>query len=204
MHIYTRLESVCPCVAGAPQAKHCKNTENQGCIYNKASPPPRRPTSKVKGRTNIAAVNAKRSISSLLLTILPFVAFATTYALSFFTKYKNTLLSHVKVQTRRIWTKLYLEKHVTAFREGKLVTVWCGSWGNILGYIRYTNIYTQRIGDMTTYDVFCEGYPDTSVDDFLESKFAGKKPGQTAGIFHGLNRNSRVTVLCFVFFPLSN
>ena len=113
------------------------------------------------------------------------------------------LMSHVKTQTRRVWTEAYARCHERAVTSGAFVKVWCGGLGKVLGYARYTDMYRQQLRDMSTHDVYCEGYPHTSVNDFLELKFAGPGPrGQPKGEFHGLSRDSWVYVICFSFFPL--
>ena len=202
-HIHTPVHTIyntffivklCSC---QPEKQRAECKDNKGCIHQQDSPEARREGSRATGKSRQENDEGeKRSSHSLFLYNITSNIFSTTYALSFYLRYKEVLITHIKTQTRRVWKNKYLKYHTRVLKEGKLVTVWCGGMGKIIGYARYRRIFKQRLHTITSYDVFCEGYPNMSVSDFLESKLS------KGGEFYGLNRKSFVTVISFTFFPI--
>lgn len=100
------------------------------------------------------------------------------------------LLTHTKIATRRMWENRpgIHEAHVRAAHMGQLVRVWsrpdAGSlYGKLVGHVRYTHTFDQRLDQMTLFDVALEGFPTWSVADFLASKFPGEPLSTVVHVF---------------------
>jgi len=109
----------------------------------------------------------------------------------------HALIDHTKNNTRRNWSPSVKTAHIRAFHNKDLVRVWSrpdkGSlYGKLVGHVRYTHVFEQRLDDMTSFDVMLEGFPAWTVAEFLEMKG-----------FKGLPLSTVVCVFMFVFFPLN-
>jgi hypothetical protein len=108
----------------------------------------------------------------------------------------HALFAHTKIATRRMWnnSKGIFTAHMRAAHTRQLVRVWsrpdAGTlYGRLVGHVRYTHMFDQRLDHMTPFDVALEGFPTWSVEKFLAAKF----PGQPL--------SAVVHVFMFVFYP---
>ena len=109
----------------------------------------------------------------------------------------RALCQRTKIATRRLPGERWLRAHTRAFAYKQAVRVWSraptdsGSlYGNLVGHLFYTHIFTQRLDAMTATDVMLEGFPAWTVAEFHAAKFPG------------IALDTTVHVLLFVFFPL--
>jgi hypothetical protein len=104
------------------------------------------------------------------------------------------LHEHTKIATRRIWNVGLLNVHKRAAHMRKLVRVWsrpdAGTlYGRMVGHVRYTHTFDQRLDQITPFDVALEGFPTWSVGEFLDAKFPG------------VPLSTVVHVFMFIFYP---
>ena len=111
--------------------------------------------------------------------------------ISFFLRFESTLVTGVKIETRRVWkNEGKFRSHIIALKNGLFVRAWCGTKGRQIGYVRYLSIEPQRLEEMTTDDVGNEGCPGMSVLEFCELEFPS------------ISLTTEVWVVRFVFIPL--
>jgi hypothetical protein len=69
--------------------------------------------------------------------------------------------------TRRKWAKVTIEQHLRAFHAGELVYA-NSNYGacDTFGYLRYTDVWFQRLSDMRDSDIVAEGRPYEGLDAF--------------------------------------
>jgi hypothetical protein len=106
----------------------------------------------------------------------------------------HALHAHTKIVTRRIWNDSLLTAHLRAARNHQLVRVWsridAGTlYGRLVGHVRYTHTFDQRLDQITSFDVVLEGFPTWTVRQFLDAKFPG------------LPMSTVVHVFMFMFYP---
>ena len=105
------------------------------------------------------------------------------------------LIAHTKIGTRRIWNERLLVSHMRTAQMNQLVRVWSRPdvgtlYGRLVGHVRYTHTFDQRLDQITPFDVALEGSPTWSVEQFLTAKF----PDQP--------RSTVVHVFMFMFYPI--
>jgi hypothetical protein len=100
------------------------------------------------------------------------------------------LIAHTKIATRRMWNdrRGLLTAHMRAAHMSQLVRVWsrpdAGSlYGRLVGHVRYTHTFDQRLDHITPSDVALEGFPTWSVEEFLDAKFPGKPLSTVVHVF---------------------
>jgi hypothetical protein len=106
----------------------------------------------------------------------------------------EALHNHTKIATRRSWNEQTTLSHTRALLNQQLVRVWSrktsGSlYGSMVGHVRYTHTYEQRLDQMTAYDVMLEGFPSWTVAQFHEEKF------------RNVAKSTVVRVFMFMFYP---
>ena len=106
--------------------------------------------------------------------------------------HEGPLVEGIKVVTRRRTSRTspWFRSHLRALESRGLVRVWCGGYGKLPGYVRYTSIVWQRLCELTPHDVALEGYPGRTVKWLLNS------------FFYGIPLSTEVAVFSFDFLPL--
>ena len=115
--------------------------------------------------------------------------------------FTHALLMGKKKMTCRIgWKPVTVLQHLSCFDRGELVRVWVGQGdGSSLGYLLYTDIWEQTVGELTLDQVRLEGVGDMGVYEFQRvhlqlNKVRKKKPTVTL--------LTSMVCLRFNFFPL--
>jgi hypothetical protein len=99
-------------------------------------------------------------------------------------------MAHTTIATRRMWknSKGIFTAHTRAARMRQLVRVWSRPdsgtlYGRLVGHVRYTHTFDQRLDQMTPFDVALEGFPTWSVEEFLAAKFPGEPLSTVVHVF---------------------
>lgn len=88
----------------------------------------------------------------------------------------SVLLSGKKTQTRRVWSDFHVKKIKKICEQGKLIAATDKSsrfGGKPIAYLKITNLYQQKLADITQAEVIAEGFPDFSPKDFINQFFSG-------------------------------
>ena len=114
-----------------------------------------------------------------------------TAILSFFKKHDGSLRGGSKIATRRVWKQSTAKIHYRALVERLFVRCWVGGKGKQTGYIMYTKIELQQLGEMTEEDVVKEAATGMTVKEWKQENGFDKYADAYC-----------VYVLEFIFIPL--
>ncbi|NEP08748.1 MAG: ParB N-terminal domain-containing protein [Symploca sp. SIO2C1] len=87
-----------------------------------------------------------------------------------------------KTVTRRKWKERHAQQFIKAWREGKLIDAYDKSprnGGKKIATIKLTTEpYQEALGDINSWEVAYEGYPELSKDEFIDKFFPGEDTKQ--------------------------